>query len=122
MQRSFDAARQFVRSLGIKNNPEWRQYVNSGRKPDDIPSNPNTVYKAEWISWADWFGNGGRQHGHWRPFEGARAFIRSLGFKSWKEWDAYRNSNARPHDIPKDPDRKYKNHGWIDTNDWIGVG
>ena len=45
--RPFTEAREFVRSLGIKNHKEWRAYCKSGSKPDDIPAHPWDVYK-EW--------------------------------------------------------------------------
>ena len=45
--RPFAEAREFVRSLGLKGIKEWKEYCNSGNKPDDIPANPWTTYK-EW--------------------------------------------------------------------------
>jgi hypothetical protein len=44
---SFKEARDFVRSLGLKNDGEWRKYCTSGNKPNNIPSAPWNVYK-EW--------------------------------------------------------------------------
>jgi hypothetical protein len=35
--RSFKKARAFVRGLGLKSEPQWRQYCLSKRKPHDIP-------------------------------------------------------------------------------------
>jgi hypothetical protein len=43
--RSFKEAREFVRSLGLKNIQEWKDYCKSGNKPDDIPFTPWGVYK-----------------------------------------------------------------------------
>jgi hypothetical protein len=43
--RPFEEAREFVRSLGLKNRTAWREYIKSGEKPDDIPSNPWNTYK-----------------------------------------------------------------------------
>ena len=54
------------------------------------------------------------------PFEEARAFVRSRGFKSWDEWIKYCRSGQRPADIPRSPDKTYKNKGWISGLDWIG--
>jgi len=34
----------------------WREYCKSGEKPDDVPSNPDEVYKESWKSWCDWLG------------------------------------------------------------------
>ena len=43
--RDFESAREFVQKLGLKNYKEWKEYSKSGKKPDDIPSNPGLVYK-----------------------------------------------------------------------------
>ncbi len=45
VHRSFKEAKEFVRSLGLKNMQEWNDYCKSGNKPDDIPSTPQNVYK-----------------------------------------------------------------------------
>ena len=59
--RPFEEARVFARSLKLKNYREWQQYAKSGERPDDIPSNPNIIYKNDgWISIPDWLGNENR--------------------------------------------------------------
>jgi hypothetical protein len=65
--RSFKKARVFVRSLGLKSESEWCDYVNSGMKPRDIPDAPDNVYANDgWAGWSDWLGIGeaGRQWSH----------------------------------------------------------
>ena len=53
----FEQARNFVRSVKLKTQDEWRTYCKSGHKPDDIPANPRGVYKdSGWISMRDWLG------------------------------------------------------------------
>src|SRR5262249_41947289 len=65
--RSFEDARTFVQSLGIKSETEWREYRRSGQKPDDIPVNPDRAYaESGWIDWGDWLGTGNRSRGDWR--------------------------------------------------------
>ena len=55
--RQFIDAKKFVHKLRLTGSREWRAYCKSGKKPDDIPSNPNNTYKGKgWISWGDWFG------------------------------------------------------------------
>jgi hypothetical protein len=46
--RSFKEARKFARSLKLSGRKEWREYIKSGQKPDDIPSKPDGTYKKEW--------------------------------------------------------------------------
>ena len=45
--KDFESARDFVRKLKLKSKEEWIEYCKSGKKPDDIPSDPWDVYK-EW--------------------------------------------------------------------------
>lgn len=59
---SFEKSRNFVRSLGIKNQNEWVDYC-GGRlphlpvKPFEIPANPQFKYKRDgWKGFADWLG------------------------------------------------------------------
>ncbi len=123
--QSFEKARAFARTLGFKNQNEWFEFSRSGRKPEDIPAGPQRIYaKDGWTGWGDWLGTGNvansmRRH---RPFEEARSFVRRLGLKSIKEWEAYCKSGDRPIDIPTNPNRAYVQSGWAGMSDWLGTG
>lgn len=55
--RPFYQARAFIHHLKLKNYKEWTIYRKSGKKPDDIPSNPNKTYKNQgWSGYKDWLG------------------------------------------------------------------
>ena len=54
--RSFNDAREFACSLGLKSGTEWEIYCQSRKKPKDIPANPDKVYSEEWQGWYDWLG------------------------------------------------------------------
>ena len=108
--RKFEDARAFVRSLGLKSAAEWRDYCKSGKKPADIPTNPNDHLRGSRL------GGMGRlaRDGHncdrlrqYRPFKEARAFVRSLGLKSEAEWRDYCKSGKKPNDIPTNPSQTY---------------
>ena len=40
----FNETKKFIQNLGLKSFSEWREYVNSGMKPDYIPANPDKYY------------------------------------------------------------------------------
>jgi superfamily II DNA or RNA helicase len=65
----FESAREFVRSLGLKNRDEWSKFINTSKMPNDIPRWPDDikVYK-QWNGWGDWLGNG-RPKG-WQKIKG----------------------------------------------------
>ena len=116
--RSFEEARGFVWTLGLKSKRKWREWSKSGERPDDIPSTPEEVYEEEgWLSWPDFLGY---ESVVWRSFEEARNYARGLGIKSKKEWKEWSKSGERPSDIPSNPDQVYKDKGWQSLGDFLG--
>ena len=98
---------------------EWKAYVRGkvpGRPPlpDDVPSSPHRSYESEWQGWRDWL------RVNYRPFEEARAFARTLGLRTTREWAAFRASGRLPHDVPGKPERVYAGKGWSGMEDWLG--
>ncbi|MBK7650020.1 MAG: hypothetical protein IPJ20_03655 [Flammeovirgaceae bacterium] len=122
--RPFNEAREFVHSLGFKNWAQWRNFCNSGNRPDDIPSNPNLIYKDHgWKGNSDWLtGTIGHHYRDYKPFKEARAFVHSLEFKRLAEWRAYLKSGHKLADIPFKPERLYSGKGWKGYGDWLGSG
>jgi superfamily II DNA or RNA helicase len=121
--RSFTKARDYVHTVGLKTRREWRVYCKSGKKPDDIPSNPPKTYKEQWKGWGDWLGTGTiapSQREYW-PFEKAREYARKLGLKTRKEWLEYCRSGKKPPLIPRNPAGPYKEQ-WKGWGDWLGTG
>jgi len=122
--RPFSEARVFVRGLGLQNQVAWRAWTKSGARPDDIPANAYEVYKEKgWVSWGDWLGTGriAPQDMIFRPFEEARTFVRALELQNQVAWRAWAKSDARPDDIPADPEGVYKDEGWTTWSDWLGT-
>ena len=54
------------------------------------------------------------------PFEQARLYIHRLGFERTAQWTEWKKQGDRPSFIPSNPDKVYKDNGWIDWHDWIG--
>lgn len=123
--RSFKKARAFVRELGLKSAGEWRDYIKSGRKPDDLPFAPHHIYANDgWAGWGDWLGVGAfttsLSQYRYRSFKKARALARELGLVSSSEWRAYCKSAKKPDDIPANPQDIYAGAGWVGWGDWLG--
>ena len=133
--RSFYDAREFARSLILKDGDEWRAFCagntrHSEKLPDDIPRHPDQTYAdSGWAGMGDWIGNGFIAHSK-RPylsFSEARDFARSLCLASETEWVAYCNGSISgkpplPLGVPKTPWSKYKLTGWVSMGDWLGTG
>jgi hypothetical protein len=105
----FKEAREFTRELKFKSRKEWEEYRKSANKPDNIPTNPNIIYK-EWIGMGDWLGNGAvaDRDKVFLPFKEAREFVRALNLNGQKEWYAYCKSANKPDNIPTNPWNIYK--------------
>jgi predicted helicase len=118
----FELAREYVRTLGLKNPREWRSYSRSGKRPIGIPSAPNVVYDNKgFTKWEDWLGvRLNQRYVNYLDFSEARAFVHQLNLKSQDEWKIYAKSNQRPSEIPSNPHRTYKDKGWINYPNWFG--
>ena len=122
--RNFENAKLFTHSLGFKRVKEWKQYCLSGEKPDDIPSNPSSIYKGKgWEDFGAWLGTNRKatKDIDFRCFEEARLFVHSLGLKGENEWREYCKSEEKPRDIPSAPWSTYINEGWKSRGDWFGT-
>lgn len=133
--RPFIAARKFARGLGLKNGKEWSLFcrgelpVTKQKLPEDIPVAAERIYKSEgWKGMGDWLGTGNiaTRHRDYLSYNEARKFARSLRLQSAAEWKLFCKDELKgikkkfPSDIPKTPQNKYKDKGWIDWYDWLG--
>lgn len=64
--RPFAEARAFVHTQELMNSAQWYAYCRSGKKPHDIPSHPQWVYRSEYKDMGDWLGTGRTRY--YRPF------------------------------------------------------
>ena len=112
--KSFEESREFVRSLGVKTEPEWRKWMSTHKKPIDIPANPEKVYKDQWTSMGDWFGTGRIadkfKRDIWLPLKQAkpeaRRIAKKLGITTKKQWLEAHRAGKIPN-LPLHPDSFY---------------
>src|SRR5581483_2036718 len=57
--RSFEEARAYARSLGLKARKDWAEHIRSPEFPKDWPIWPDYGYKDQWLGWNDWLGTEG---------------------------------------------------------------
>jgi integrase-like protein len=119
----FEKAREYAQSLTLNKRDDWFNFCKERKLPDNIPRNPDYVYKKNWKSWGNWLGTGriSPADRNFRPFQKARMFIHSLKLKNKQEWNSYSKSESRPIDIPANPPRTYAKE-WKGWGDWLGTG
>ena len=122
---SFEDARKFVHSLGLKSTIQWKEYYASKKRPQNIPSNPRLVYKKEFINMPDWLGSGRipEKDRVYLDFIKARNFVHPLNLKGVADWRKYTKTNDfQKEHLPVTPEKHYKNKGWDGYGDFLGTG
>ena len=119
----FKEALAVARSLGLPGRTEWRVWSKEGLRPANVPSAPIKVYKNHgWQGWGHWLGTGNTQTKQFLPFEEALAVARSLRLPGRMEWQVWSKEGLRPANIPANPNRVYKDHGWQGWGHWQDTG
>ena len=121
----FEEALAVAQSLNLANRFEWKVWCKEGRRPSNVPSHPDGVYKdGGWQGWGHWLGTGNQasQAMQFLPFGEALAMARSLGLASEFEWREWCKEGMRPPNLPSHPDGTYKDSGWQGWGHWLGTG
>lgn len=126
---SFQDAKKIVHSYGLKSHPEYSRFMNSSKRPVNLPKAPHYIYKDQWISWPDFLGVKQMQKPikskakkkynirgtakTFLPYDKAKEIIQSYKFKSHEEYRLW-SKTKRPSNIPGQPADFYKNQfeGW----------
>jgi len=117
--KPFLEAKKYVQKLKIKNQSGWYTYCKSGKRPNDIPSNPQKAYTNKgWNGLGDWLGTGrvASRNIKFKTFSESKEFIKKFKIKSKKEWMELYKQGKIPNSIPKTVYYKYKSEwkGWPD--------
>ena len=125
--RVFADALKFARGLKLKSSAEWDTMCTSGKRPADVPAQPERIYKGGgWRGYPHWLGIGPptaaiSNTADFLPFEEAHKVVLALNFKRNHEWKAWCKTR-RPPNIPANPYQVYKNCGWLGYGQWLGSG
>jgi superfamily II DNA or RNA helicase len=113
--KSFEECKEYIKTIDKKwrTSKVWKDYCQSGEKPDFIPSSPYKVFKEEWTTWSDWLAIG------YLPLEETLKFVHKLNLTSEKQWQEYCRSGKKPDNIPSNYRSVYKN---ITTGEFLGHG
>lgn len=87
-----------------------------------IPYSPSTIYKKEWKGWIEFLDtdNDIEQITDLVSFEVARDYARSLNLKLQRQWYEIKWTDL-PNCMTKRPEKLYRDKGWIDWYDFLGI-
>jgi Hypothetical methyltransferase len=125
VHRPYEDAREYACALRLSGKTAWAMHCKSGDKPDDVPADPEGVYRDKgWIGWPDFLGTGNvsRIGVVYRSFEDAREYAHSLKLRNTLEWVEHCGSGDRPKDVPASPHSVYEGKGWTGYGDFLGTG
>ena len=130
--KTFDEVKCFAKKLKLRSLKEWQSYSKGelkgySKRPDDIPSSPQSTFREDWKGWGDFLGTGrvAPQNKVFKTFKQARSFVRKLKLKNNREWRLYTKGELKAHskkpdDIPSTPEDVYKEN-WNGWKDFLGT-
>ena len=122
---SFKKAKKFVLKLNLKNQKDWMKYSKSGKKPDNLPGNPERIYKGKgWKNLGHFLGTKtiATKERKYKSYEEAKKYIKKFKFRSGNEFIKFAKSKKCPSNIPIMVRGVYKNKGWVSMGDFLGTG
>ena len=111
----------YARALNLKGVKDWEAWRKTGKRPDNVPSAPDQVYKHDgWRRYGHWLGTGAvaTKDQQFLPFKKALLHARSLKLKSLEEWCKI---GVREASMPANPDQTYTHEGWQGYGHWLGT-
>lgn len=127
----FEEAREIVRSFKLNSYEDYKEVHKNYEFPNNIPLDPRRVYNTEgWISVKDWLGykrlTNNEKNEIWLSYKEAKTSVKRLikvhKITSARKWEQASLKGIIPSNVPKRPNRVYKNNGWINWGDWLGTG
>jgi len=119
--RPFEEAREFIKSLQLKNENDWRKFIKSEELPFDIPKSPHAVYN-KWQGMGDWLGTGNVAPADRKflSFEEAKQVVKEFNIKTQRELKEFILSENCPSGFPSNPNATYKDQ-WVGLGDFLGT-
>ncbi|MEY2793420.1 MAG: hypothetical protein RJA76_1412, partial [Bacteroidota bacterium] len=116
-------ARKIVQKFRLQSTKDWADFCKSGKKPSNIPNRPSAVYKDNgWNGWGDWLGTKtiANFNKTYMPIEQLKQLVRVKNIKTQLQWHQFYKNLPSKDNIPSNPQRTYKEKGWINWADFLG--
>lgn len=120
----YEVLKSQVRKLKISSRKSWEKFYEDNKETlnKNTPKYPDRAYKQKgWISWGDFLGTGyvATQIRKYIQFNEAREYARSFNLNSISQWDKMYSKGKIRKDVPRYPQKTYKDEGWTDFEDFL---
>ncbi len=110
---TYEEAKVVTQALGIKSSTGYFKRYGEDSK---LPSRPDKIYNSSgWINWSHFLGNRIKPESY--AYDEARLRVQELGIQAS---DEYGNRYKEDPRLPRNPDRTYKDKGWINWFNFLG--
>lgn len=127
MYYSYEQSKEYLKKFNIKSSYEFYSMVKSGSFIKEINKRPydyfSTKKRNTWVSWEDFLSfSKSEQKKEFLSYEDSLNIVQKLGIKSWKDWCVkYKELDLASFKIPSNPDKIYKDKGWVSYSNWLGL-
>ena len=109
---TYEEAKNYIKNFNFKDRNEYREYVRREKIPF-LPVIPENTYKKDFVSMYDFLG---KEKPQLLSYEEAKEFSIKNGFKTSREYFAYRKNNKNCM-LPQHPERDYRE--WVSWADFL---
>lgn len=121
---TYDEAHSFVIESGINSVSKFREIAHSKKRPFNLPTTPDLVYKFDgWSGWGAFFGTFrvANQSRLYITYAEARAIVESNDIRNHKGFRQFLKSKNRPLNFPGNPKKIYASSGWLSWEHFFGI-
>ncbi|WP_341900742.1 IS66 family transposase [Fluviicola taffensis] len=122
---TYEQAKTYIRSLGIKTQHEYYEWRKSGQRPETIPSDPSQAYITEFEGWGKFLGTDriANQCKNYCTYTEAKTLLKPLHIRSMNHFRELYGLGFIPENIPKNPYAFYnRRNEWVSFADFHGRG
>jgi hypothetical protein len=121
---SYDEAKDFIISQGIKTVTEFQAWVRAGKRPVNFPGSPDRAYVKEWTSWTNFLDPNHKVTNQLSKmsYHQAKQLLKAEGITGFVELMQWIKAKKRPNAFPSEPKNYYTKHGvWKGWDDLFSV-
>jgi superfamily II DNA or RNA helicase len=120
---NYELAQKYFKDNNIITQKDWNKHCIAGKRPKNIPRNPQQVYRKEWKNWGEFVGSGFVSYSRrsFLNYKEAKEVLKDKNIKSAKQWKTYCNEGHKQDNIPMNVQDYYSDKGWKGWSDFLGT-